>query len=161
MTEPRDLRDDDTLLAEIGRMLSDDRAAALHDEAPVPAAAVAVARAAFQLRGVDEELATLVLDSLHDEALLVRHEDRANRLLSYVSSGLSLDVELVADGRTLMGVVSPAGPTAIEIEIETADATDRTTTDDLGRFRVDSAPGWIRLRVRAEGSTLVTPVIVR
>ena len=137
MTTPRDLRDDDALLAVVGRALAHDPAEA-GDDVAVPDEAVAVARAAFQLRDIDEELAELVHDSLLDEPMLVRHEATLNRLLSYVSSRLGLDVELEADGRTLMGVVTPAGPA--DVEIETATTIDRTSADELGRFRVELPP---------------------
>jgi hypothetical protein len=159
MTTPRDLRDDDTLLAVVGQALAHDPSADADEDIAVPDEAVALARTAFQLRDLDEELAQLVHDSLQDESVLVRHETTLNRLLSYVSSRLGLDVELDADGLTLMGVVTPAGPA--EVEIETATTIDRTRADDLGRFRVELAPGWCRVRVRASGATLVTPVIVR
>ena len=159
MTTPRDLRDDDTLLAVVGRALADDPAAVVPSGVEVPADAVAVARSAFALRAVDDELAALVHDSLHDDALLVRREATVSRLLSYATSRLGLDVELEADGRTLMGAISPAGPAVVEIE--SATTTERTTADDLGRFRVDLLPGWCRIRVRAADATLVTPVIVR
>ncbi len=158
MTTPRDLRDDDALLAVVGRALAYDPAEA-GDDVAVPDEVVAVARAAFQLRDIEDELAELVHDSMHDEVMLVRHEATLNRLLSYVSSRLGLDVELEADGRTLMGVVTPAGPA--DVEIETATTIDRTSADELGRFRIELPPGWCRVRVRAGGATLVTPVIVR
>ena len=134
MTTPRDLRDDDALLAVVGRALADDPVVEPGDDVAVPDEVVAVARAAFQLRDIDDELAELVHDSLHDEPMLVRHEATLNRLLSYVSSRLGLDVELEADGRTLMGVVTPAGPA--DVEIETATTIDRTS----GR-RARSVPG--------------------
>jgi hypothetical protein len=159
MTTPRDLRDDDALLGVVGRALAYDPSAETGDDIAVPDEVVDLARAAFQLRDVDDELAELVHDSLHDEVMLVRHEATLNRLLSYVSSRLGLDVELEADGRTLMGVVTPAGPA--DVEIETASTIDRTSADELGRFRVELPPGWCRVRVRAGGATLVTPVIVR
>jgi len=159
MTTPRDLRDDDALLAVVGRSLDHDPSTDVPADLPVPADAVAVARAAFELRDVDDELAALVHDSLVDESLLVRHDATASRLLSYATSRLSLDVELEPDGRTLIGAVAPGG--SASVEIETAAAIERTTTDDLGRFRVELAPGWCRIRVRAGGATLVTPVIVR
>jgi hypothetical protein len=159
MTTPRDLRDDDALLAVVGQALAHDPALDLGDEVDVPAEALTLARAAIQLRDLDDELAELVHDSRLDELVLVRHEATLSRLLSYVSSRLGLDVELEADGRTLMGVVTPAGPA--DVEIETATTIERTTADELGRFRVELAPGWCRVRVRAGGATLLTPVIVR
>jgi hypothetical protein len=159
MTTPRDLRDDDALLAVVGRSLDHDPSGDVPADLDVPADAVAVARAAFELRALDDELAALVHDSLVDESLLVRHDATASRLLSYATSRLSLDVELEPDGRTLIGVVAPGG--AASVEIETASTVERTTTDDLGRFRIELAPGWCRIRVRVGGATLVTPVIVR
>jgi hypothetical protein len=151
MTEHPDLWDDDELLARLGR--------ALDATDPVPDDAVAVARSAYELRGADDELATLVADSLHDEPVLVRHDDAGARQLSYTTSRLSVDLEIASDGRTLFGVVSPAGEVAVEIE--TPGPTIEATTDQLGRFRVELARGWCRVRVRGSGATLVTPVIVR
>jgi hypothetical protein len=160
MTEPRDLRDDDVLLDVLrhARTVTSDLDA-LPERDDVPDEAVAAARAAFSLRDLDEELAQIVLDSLHDEPVLTRHDGGASRMLSYTTSRLDLDVELAADGRTILGTVAPAA--TVDVEIETANATQRLVTDELGRFRAELDPGWCRLRVRAEGAALLTPVIVR
>ena len=146
-----DLGDDDVLLAELAR--------ALDRLDPVPPDATVMAVAAFELGHLDDELATLVADSLLDPAPLTRHEGPTVRLLSFTTAHLSLEIELGADGRTVLGAVSPAG--VVDVEVEGASGALGTRSDDLGRFRLSLGQGWCRLRVRAADASLVTPVIVR
>jgi hypothetical protein len=158
MTERWDLRDDDTLLEVLTLALAAGDDAGGTDASPPPEA-VSAALLAFQMGSVDEELATLVLDSFLDEPVLVRHDGHAARQLSYATPNLSLDLELQLGTGLVLGAVAPASPAAIEIEM--ADATAHATADELGRFRVELPTGWCRIRVRTADATLVTPVIVR
>jgi hypothetical protein len=151
VSEPGDLHDDDALLAELGR--------ALDRLDPVPADAIEAAAAASGLGRLDDELATLVVDSLLDAGPRLRHDAPAARQLSFTTAHLSLEIELGADGETLLGAVSPAS--VVEVETEGPGAAAATHSDELGRFRLVLGQGWCRLRVRASGASLVTPVIVR
>jgi hypothetical protein len=155
-----DLANDEVLLD----LLSE----ALHEADPVSDDAVAAAKAVAGLRDVDTELATLIADTMRDEdVLLFRHDITmehsgapTGRLLSFSTPQISLDVEVEGDGRTVVGVITP--PMATEVELEGIGATATATSDELGRFRVESAEGGpCRLRIRAHAGAVVTPWITR
>ena len=151
MTERPDLSDDDVLQAVLAR--------SLRTTDPTPVDAIAVAKAASGLGRADDELAVLVSDSLQGDGVLVRRDVAESRLLSFATSHLTVDLEIGADGRTLMGQVMPTGRYALEVEM--ADSVLQSSTDELGRFRIDLGPGWCRVRVRGSEGSMVTPVIVR
>jgi hypothetical protein len=154
-----DLADDDVLLS----LLS----ASLEAADPVPADAVAIAKALAELSDTDAELATLVADSLvDDEVVLFRHDvtmeldgDVSDRLLSFATPELHVDVDLQANGPTMLGAISPA--MSVAIELETAETTTTTTSDELGRFSFEAPSGRCRLRIHAHGGAVVTPWITR
>lgn len=150
MTIP-DLNDDDLVLDRLRN--------ALDGGDPVPGDAVIAARQVFELRRLDEDLAELIADSLLDAGIVVRREDPQPRLVSFELDGFTIDVELGADGRSVIGVVSPAG--SLAVEIETAAGVTQTRTDYLGRFRGELGPGRVRLRVAEDDRTIVTPWITR
>lgn len=147
---PGDLHDDDTLLAVLGRLLDDTEA--------VPTDALEAAYAAVDLGGLSEELADLAFDSTRDRELVaMRSVDVEARLLSFVNDQVTVDVELQADGRTLVGQVTPNGTGQLRVENFDGTATP-VDTDSAGRFRVSVEPGPLRLRVVGK---LVTPWITR
>jgi hypothetical protein len=153
-----DLGDDEALLKLLGEAL---------DEAdPVPAEAVQAALALSNLSDVDAELATLVADTLvQQDVVLYRHEvtmevdASADRLVSFATPQLNVDVELHANDSSMVGVIMPAG--VFGIEVETRRQTVVTRSDDLGRFHVELPPGPFRLHVQAHGGAVVTPWITR
>ncbi len=154
MSDPRrsDLHDDDALVAALAQ--------ALDRLDPVPADARDAAVAVFDLGQLDDELATLVADSLLDAGPAVRHDDGPEpRQLSFTTEHLSLEIELGVDGQTLMGAVSPAA--VVDVVSEGPSGSLVTRSDELGRFRLALGRGWCRLRVRSPIASLVTPVIVR
>jgi hypothetical protein len=155
-----DLADDDVLL--------DLLAQALGDADPVPGEAVAAAKAVASLSDVDAELATLVADTVLDsEVVLFRHDvtmqavgGATDRLVSFTTAALEVDIELQDDGRSLMGALTP--PLSADVEFETAAGRASTRSDDLGRFRLTALPpGPCRLRIHALGGAVVTPWITR
>jgi hypothetical protein len=143
-----DLLDDDQLLVQLGR--------ALDETDPVPGDAVAMAKAVFELGNADAELAELVFDSLLDEALVVMRTDTATaaRSLAFALGGHRVDIELAADGVTLLGQLDPAEPT--RVRLDTTTGSTETTADDLGRFRLAVERGSLRLRVFTEDGLIVT-----
>jgi hypothetical protein len=156
---PFDLANDDVLLAILAESL---------DEAdPVPTGALAAAKAMAQLADADVELAMLVADSLlDDEVLLFRHDvtmepegEPSDRLISFATPALHVDVDLQANGGSMVGAISPA--MSVAVELETKDATISTTSDDLGRFHLEAPRGRCRLRIHAHGGAVVTPWITR
>ena len=144
-----DLSDDDALLAQLGL--------ALDETDPVPADAVDVAKAVFDLGNADAELAELVFDSLLDEALVVMRTDTLAgeaRTLGFAAGAHRVDIELSADGTTLLGQLAPAERT--RVELETTSGSHATDSDELGRFRFSVERGSLRLRVVTEDGLIVT-----
>jgi hypothetical protein len=154
-----DLSDDDTLLALLSESL---------DEAdPVPAAAVSVAKAVAQLSDVDAEMACLMADSLvDDDTVLLRHDvmmeslgGPSDRLVTFATPQLNVDLELQADGVSVVGAITP--PMSVDVDLETPGATVTVRTDELGRFHMTTSPGRCRLRIHAYEGAVVTPWITR
>jgi len=155
-----DLANDEVLLD----LLSE----ALHEADPVPEEAVAAAKAIAGLRDIDAELATLVADTVRDEdVLLFRHDVTmehtgapTDRMLSFSTPEITVDIEVEGDGRTVLGVIAP--PMATSVDLESTGGMVRTTSDELGRFRLESASGGpCRLRIQAHDGAVVTPWITR
>jgi hypothetical protein len=142
---------DDAVLTDLLRGVLD------HTE-QVPDDAVLAACAAVEMDGLQEELAALVFDSADELAVAaMRSLDLETRLLSFVNDYLTLDVELHADGATVVGQIAPAG--AQRLDIERFDGPALTAElDDFGRFHAIVPHGPIRLRVIGQ---LVTPWITR
>ena len=150
MSTSHDLHDDDTLVAQLG--------AALDRSEAVPGEAVAAAYVAVELDSLQEELAALVFDSADESALAaMRAVDVETRLLSFVNDHLTLDVELHANGLTLVGQLTPAGDQTLDIERFDGSLVS-AEVDEFGRFRAHIPLGPIRLRVVGR---LVTPWITR
>jgi hypothetical protein len=129
------------------------------DEEP-PAGAVAVALGAPDLVGLREELASLEYDSLtDDDALLVRSSDQHWRSASFSFGDVTLDIEILDDERTVVGLLLPPEPA--EVEIRQFDANYLVHTDDSGRFRCVIAPGPVQLRIRRLDAEIVTAWLTR
>lgn len=154
-----DLRDDDVLLA----LLSE----SLNEVDPVPDTAVAAAMALAQLGDADAELATLVADSLmDDDVVLFRHDvalaplgETIDRALSFATPTFSADIELQADGSTLVGSLAP--PLSMAVDVETTRTKVTTYSDELGRFHAEIGAGRCRLRFHTADGVVVTPWITR
>jgi hypothetical protein len=154
-----DLADDEDLL--------DLLAQALRMADPIPEAAVAAAKAVAGLQSIDAEMATLVADTALDaEVVLFRHDvtmervgEPNDRMVSFATPQIDVDIELHGDGRTVMGAITP--PDSLPVVLETADGTATTVSDDLGRFRLELGPGPCRLRIQAHDGVVVTPWITR
>lgn len=153
-----DLGDDEVLLRLLGL--------ALDDGDPVPDGAVRAALALSSLSDIDAELAHLVADTLiEQDVVLFRHEvtmevdASSDRLVSFATPHLNVDVELRANDSSMLGVLVPAG--VFEIEVETRQETVATRSDELGRFFVELPSGPCRLHIQAHGGAVVTPWITR
>ena len=124
---------------------------------PVPPEVTLAARSAFAWRAMDEELAELLYDSALDEAPLagVRSEG-GPRMLSFGSTGLTVELEVAPEGaaRRLVGQLVPPGPA--EVEIRHQGGSLETTADELGRFAVGGVPaGPMSILCRAQGGPAV------
>ena len=150
MTDPN-LDDDDVLVEHLRD--------ALRAGDPIPEDAVVAALGVFGLHRVDEELAALAADSLVDAGVLVRRDQSSPRMLSFVTEGLTIEIELSVELGVLLGVLAP--PTSSIIEVQTVSGSIETRSDDLGRFRVELADGPLRLHVTLGDRSVVTPWITR
>ncbi|WP_371667899.1 hypothetical protein OG985_09810 [Streptomyces sp. NBC_00289] len=127
------------------------RAAAILD--PVPAELGRIAVEAYALHDLDACIAELTFDSVVD-ALPVRGAADVPRMLTFHSDGVTIDVEVSAQG--LMGQLLP--PRAARIEVLTGpQSAAPLEADDMGRFASAAAPtGPFALRLRTDGETVVT-----
>ncbi len=155
MTDPSQQPDADE------QQLLDDLARVVQARDPVPPDAVAMAQELFTWRTVDAELAELVADSAEEStAALVRGGATDVRLLAFAAArGITLDVEVLAEGdaRRLVGELSPGGAARITVEHPAGSVTE--DTDELGRFLVTGVPaGWLRIRCAPGGGpAFLTP----
>lgn len=136
---------DDELLAVLGGVLDTDE--------PLPDHVVQAAYAAPSVARLDDDLAALVFDSGR-ELVGMRATEAETRLLSFVNDHVTIDVELHADGRTVVGQITPAGDQTITVEFDhDAEHSVEANVDDAGRFRVSVARWPVRLRVTGRGVT--------
>ncbi len=120
---------------------------------PVPAELRRIAIEAYALHDLDARIAELTFDSLVD-AIPVRGAVDVPRMLTFHSGGLTVDVEVTADG--LLGQLLPPQSAAIEV-LHGPRATAVLTADDMGRFSCDAPPtGPFALRLRTGGESVVT-----
>jgi len=143
----RPWQDDDDLLADL--VETADRAA-LSD--PVRRAA----RTAFARRavGAGVRLAAVRYDSLLDVLQLRGDLPNGQRIVTFESDELSVEVEIVGD--RLIGQLVP--PEAGRVEIETLDGVaGLTTTNALGCFELSKpAPGPVRFRCHVASGVVAT-----
>lgn len=117
---------------------------------PVPASVREAAVAAFAWRTVDAELAGLVYDSALDErALEGVRGDGGPRLVTFEGAGLTVEVEVAAQGRLrrLVGQLVP--PASAVVHVHHASRVSSAEADELGRFVVDEVlAGPVRISCR-------------
>ncbi|GAA0938558.1 hypothetical protein GCM10009554_27670 [Kribbella koreensis] len=142
--------DDDELMAQLSRLAGELDA--------VPEHVMAAARAAILTRDLDSELAELVADSSATEAELEFELVRGgavdvDRLLSFDSGELQVELEVVRDGDELTLIGQVIGTAPVDCSLEYGDSRRvALPTDELGRFLVDGLSGG-PLRVRCRSAT--------
>jgi len=149
MSEP-DFSDDDVLLAALSE--------ALDHLDPVPTGALRAASTSWEIFHVDAELAGLVTDTSSDGPIVLLREEADLRTLTFVSSRLTVEIEVDGDRRAV-GVLSPPAAMAIEVEAASSQGQPLTKTalsDDLGRFWLDLGIGLCRLRIGSGPDAVVT-----
>ena len=79
-------------------------------------------------------------DSLADAGAVAMRSDTLveARGLGFVAGGYRLDVELLDDGRVVLGQLDPPAPA--QVSLETQDGATTASADDLGRFRFAGRP---------------------
>lgn len=125
---------------------------------PIPEAALQAAYSAIDMDLLSEELAALVFDSASaGELAAMRGPEAEARLLSFVNDHVTIDLELLAGGPTIVGQLSPPTDAELLVEVESGD-TVTVPVDEFGRFRVAPPAGPVRLRLVG---LVVTPWITR
>jgi hypothetical protein len=130
--------------------------AASHD--PVPALVTASAKAAFELRDLDRQLADLVADSWADAGLVATRDATATvRMLTFAAAESSIEVDVDYDDGSesarLHGLVTGVGS---ELVVERGDSRSTVPLID-GQFEVEGLPtGPLRLSVTDAGAVLMT-----
>jgi hypothetical protein len=132
-------------------------AATLAAVEPVPDPAREAAYGAVGMVTVEAELAALVYDSRAGELVLTRGEEAQARIVTFANDHLTVDLELMADGRTIVGELQPAETATVELETIGQGRT-AVTADAFGRFRLASDATSFRIRIAGR---LVTPWITR
>jgi hypothetical protein len=141
--------DDDDLMAELSQAVAEERL--------IPPGAEDDARAAFLLRGVDEELEllTILYDSLLDQESLVRGAAHASvRTLTFKRGEFSVDIEVAED--VIIGQVIPQQSAHVTLATRAATVSS-TETDEWGSFTLPRpGTGSVRLVWETGAEKLVT-----
>jgi hypothetical protein len=126
---------------------------------PVPLLLLDAAKAAFELRDLDSQLAELVADSWADAgSVAVRDSSSTLRMMTFASEGGSIEVDVEVDDTTglcrLHGFVTDA---VGDLVVERSDGQVSTPVVE-GQFAVDGlARGAARLSIRtADGRRIAT-----
>ncbi len=127
--------------------LFEDLRAAVHAAGQVPPDVITAAKAAFELRTLDEELARLTYDSRADAELVgaFRSDKLSVRSLVFGFADITLDVDVLPD--SFVGQISPPLPGRLVVETR-AGVAGQGEIDELGMFSVPVClPGEVRFRV--------------
>jgi len=123
---------------------------------PVPDEFSAAAIAAFSLRTVDKELATLHYDSLFDDDLRSARAPGSDRHLTFVAESLCVEVDVSIDG--LHGRLDP--PATADVELRWPGGSTSVAADESGGFSVSAIPpGPVSLRCQRDPSDTTSPVV--
>ncbi|MEP6979548.1 MAG: hypothetical protein ABJA16_02170 [Nakamurella sp.] len=156
-TSPTDAAGPDADGAALEALMGRLRGLADHVDGPPPLV-TDLARAAFETRDFDAELAVLTADSDVDTLALVRSGETttAPRMVSFEAHSVTVELQLDRQeiGMAVAGLV--LGPVE-SVELETADGRTPVILDGRGWFRLDAvAAQHVRLRVRTGAGTVVT-----
>ena len=117
---------DDRLLAELRKMV----------DGAVSDTSLELARAAYDWRTMDDELAELVADSLLESSGVRAHTGL--RMVTFQSPSIAILLEI--EGLVLTGQLAP--PQALAVSVARPDGSTRTVeADEGGRFEVELAAG--------------------
>ncbi|WP_111764963.1 hypothetical protein [Nakamurella deserti] len=127
-----------------------------HHDAPPPLVD-ALARAAFETRELDAELAVLTGDSDVDRLALVRSTGTvAPRMLSFETDtvGIEVQIDRAADGVEVRGLITGIDPGRGDavLEVDTGTSRTRLAVDPHGWFHATGLPAGL-LRVRLTDPT--------
>ena len=126
---------------------------ALQAAQQVPPNFLAAGKAAFTWRDVDTELATITHDSVTSAETGTRADRAELRALTFVSSELTIELEVTEDA--LIGQVAPAQAGQIGWEGPNG-RSDVVEVDDIGWFTIRPVPaGPMRLRLRTASGAVI------
>jgi hypothetical protein len=125
---------------------------------PPPRHVLEAAKAAYDWRTLDAELAELVYDSdLDDLELAGVRGESGPQILSFEAPALTIDVEIGVDPggrRRLIGQLAPPQPA--RVEVRAPGGTTTTDTDELGRLAVEGLePGPVSLSCHLRSGAVV------
>jgi hypothetical protein len=109
---------------------------AMRDTVPRPV--VAAAKASFAWRTIDDELAALVYDSADEAEMMAGVRGGSARQLTFSSSSVTIELEVGATSRGVVGQLVP--PQSAALEVRHSDGSVYLSTDDLGRFDIERVP---------------------
>ncbi|HEY4584679.1 MAG TPA: hypothetical protein VI980_00970 [Acidimicrobiia bacterium] len=117
---------------------------------PVPADVNEFAMAALTWRTIEAELAEIAFDSASEETLAGVRGSAGERMLSFETTTLTIDIEYRSNTRRVIGQVAPPQPATIELHHSKGTLT--TVADDLGRFSFDDVdPGPVSIVCTSHG----------
>ena len=117
---------------------------------PVPADVSEFAKAAFDWRNIDGELANIEFDSSTEDVRSGVRSTATARMLSFVAGEWTIDIEYNEHTRRLIGQVSIDHRCTIELHF--AGGAVGAYSDELGRFDFDDVlPGPVSIVVRTPG----------
>jgi len=132
----------------------------LRSSDPTPSDIAEFAKAAFEWRGIDAELAELDFDSVEGDQLQGVRSTATSRMISFQAGQWMLDVEYDEATGRLMGHISPQS--SFTVELHTSGALFSVESDELGRFEAESvSPGPLSMVLRlGDGSVIKTQWVV-
>jgi hypothetical protein len=151
--ESADNEPDDDVEAEFDPLLVRIAEAFDADLPPVPDRLVSAARAAFQWRLIDAELADMLFDSTSDELVGVRGGSGDRRSFRYQSGDHVIRVHLTE--ATLIVMVEP--PVVAPVALIDGDGQRAYETDEYGELAIDAPELPFRLELKLPGGDVVTP----
>lgn len=147
-----DLSEHEGLLASV--------ATALDRIEPLPRRLLEVAYGARLMSEMEADLAELIFDSHDAEDLALRAEaetETESRFLSFANDHLTIDLSLLADGRSVVGEIDPVVTDVLVVESPGSPPVT-VPIDGHGRFTLTLDAPSFRLRIPGH---LVTPQITR
>lgn len=117
---------------------------------PVPADVNEFAMAALTWRTIEAELAEIAFDSASEDTPAGVRGLAGERMLSFETATLSIDIEYRGATRRIIGQVAPPQPATVELHHSKGTLT--TVADDLGRFFFDDVdPGPVSIVCTSHG----------
>jgi hypothetical protein len=145
-----DWNDDDVLRRRL--------AEALREVDAVPPDFAEAGHAVLAWRDFEAELAALIYDSEHDDAVLARADIASLRALTFATSQLTIEVTFMPD--VMIGQVVPQCPARISLRLRDGGGVD-VVADRLGVFVVEPGPRepFVLSCQFGTGINVVTPLI--